>query len=77
MCENKVLLRSKEGILIGVFYVFLPKIGAISAFLTTIWVEMMMIGRQIPLLWEINKLSYDDDNTERIMELQKKLHQLL
>ena len=43
MCENKVLLRSKEGILIGVFYVFLPKIGAISAFLTTIWIEMMMI----------------------------------
>ena len=43
MCENKVLLRSKQGILIGVFYVFLPKIGAISAFLTTIWVEMMMI----------------------------------
>ena len=43
LCENKVLLRSKQGILIGVFYVFLPKIGAISAFLTTLWIEMMMI----------------------------------
>ena len=32
MCENKVLLRSKQGILIGVFYVFLPKIGAIFSF---------------------------------------------